>query len=298
MHAKLIEGLRQYGITDPIRRFDDLSDEERRAIRILFGWYMPQEVIDACPSLEWIQGAGAGVDWLMTVNIPDRITVTRIVDQFGPDMGEYALLAALAWVKDWRRWSLLQKSREWTPHLVGQLSLLTVGVLGAGSIGGHIAAVFRPLVAEVRALGRHLPNLAGVVGFSADQWPAFYRDLDLLIMVLPHTSDTYHLVGWPQLRLMRTGGFVINIGRGAVLDEGALVMAIRSGQLSGACLDVFEVEPLPKESVLWDLPGMTITPHVSGPSRVEGMVRVFADNLKRFRQRRALVGVVDRGRGY
>jgi glyoxylate/hydroxypyruvate reductase A len=298
IHARLMEGLRQHGITDAIARYEDLNDDARREIRILFGWYMPQSVIDGCPALAWIQGAGAGVDWLMPLNVPPQVTVTRIVDQFGPDMGEYALLAALAWVKDWSRLFRLQESHEWAPYLVRQLSTLSVGILGAGSIGGHIAAMFRPLVAQVRALGRRTPQLVGVAGFCGDEWRAFYRDLDILVMVLPHTPDTYHLVGLPQLNLMRTGGFVINIGRGAVLDEGALVTAIRSGKLSGAALDVFETEPLPKESPLWNLPGVMVTPHVSGPSRVEGMARVFAENLTRFRQGQPLLGVVDRGRGY
>lgn len=298
MHEKFVKGLSHYAVSDVIRRYDELNDEERRAIRILFGWHMPQSVIDSCPNLEWIQGAGAGVDWLMPLRLSPQITVTRIIDQFGPDMGEYALMAALTWVKDWRRLDRLQRSREWSPYLVGQLSSLTVGILGAGSIGRRIAMMFGPLVTQVRALGRHTPNIAGVAGFSAEQWPSFYHQLDILVIVLPYTPDTYHLVGWPQLRLLRTGGYVINIGRGAVLDQDALVGAIQSGHLSGAALDVFESEPLPKDSVLWDLPGVTITPHISGPSRVEGMVRIFAENLARFRHGKPLVGVVDRERGY
>ncbi|MCL5116453.1 MAG: D-2-hydroxyacid dehydrogenase, partial [Firmicutes bacterium] len=262
------------------------------------GWRIPQTVIDACPSLEWIQGAGAGVDWLMPVRLPPGVAITRIVDQFGPDMGEFALMAALNWVKDWPRIYRQQVDHEWSPYLVGQLKVLRVGVLGAGSIGAHIAQMFRPLVAEVRALGRREPTIPGVLGFAADAWPQFYDNLDCLVMVLPHTPETIHMVGAEQLALMRRGAYLINVGRGAVLDEAALSAAVESGQLSGAALDVLEHEPLPPESPLWELPGVTISPHVSGPSRRAGMAEIFAENLARFRRGEALLGLVDRGRGY
>lgn len=298
VHHELVAALRARGVTDDIVRIDAMSLEERAAVRVIFGWRIPQAVIDTCPRLAWIQGAGAGVDWLLPITLPDAVVVTRIVDQFGPDMGEFALLAALAWVKDWGRILSQQAARTWKPYQVGQLNTLTVGVLGAGSIGGYIARMFQPLVREVRALATREPQIPGVAGYAASSWPAFYRGLDVLVMVLPHTPDTEHLVGTEQLGLMKRGGFVVNVGRGAVLDEAALVQAIRQGQLSGAALDVQETEPLPPESPLWDLPGVTVSPHVSGPSRRSGMADIFAENLRRFRHGEPLLGVVDRDRGY
>lgn len=298
LHERFVEELQTHGFTERIGHWDALTLEERRQIRVLFGWRIPQDVVDACPRLEWIQGAGAGVDWLLPVSLPSSVVVTRIIDRFGPDMGEYALMAALSWVKDWRRLNAMQQAKQWQPYLVGQLSTLSVGVLGAGSIGSHIATMFLPLVAEVRAMGRRRPDIPGVRGFSEDQWEAFYQDLDLLVMVLPHTPNTFHLVGDAQIERMRPGGYVINVGRGAVLDQDALERAIHGGQLSGAALDVFETEPLPADSPLWDSPGVTVTPHISGPSRTDGMAEVFLENLARFRSARPLLGVVDMGRGY
>jgi glyoxylate/hydroxypyruvate reductase A len=207
-------------------------------------------------------------------------------------------MAALAWVKDWKRLHRQQREHRWEQYLVGTMTSLTVGVLGAGSIGAHIAAMFRPLVAEVRALGRSTPKLEGVQGFAEAEWVQFYRGLDVLVMVLPHTAETYHLVGAREISWMNRGGFLVNVGRGAVLDQSALVAALESGQLSGAQLDVFESEPLPEDSPLWDLKTLSISPHVSGPSRLDGMVAVFAENLTRFRAGRPLVGEVDMGRGY
>lgn len=298
VHEELVQELRRLGIDEPIGRIDDMSADALRQVRVIFGWRIPQAVIDGCPHLAWIQGAGAGVDWLLPVRLPDSVVVTRIVDQFGPDMGEFALLAALQWVKNWPRVLDQQRQREWKPWLVGELSSKTVGVLGAGSIGAHVARLFRPLVEEVRALGRRQPSLEGIRGFSEQEAEAFYRGLDILIMVLPHTERTYHLVGSREMRLMNQGGYLINVGRGAVLDEGALLTAIQQGVLSGAALDVQETEPLPADSPLWTLPGVTVSPHISGPSRRRGMAAVFADNIRRFRQGSPLLGVVDRTRGY
>ncbi len=297
-HEELVQALGQVGMQEPIGRLEHLDTEARREIKVLFGWGITQEVIDSCPSLAWIQGAGAGVDWLLPVRIPESVVVTRIVDHFGPDMGEYALMAALAWVKDWRRIAQGQRERQWSPYLVRQLAVLSVGILGAGSIGSHIAEMFRPLVREVRALGRKRPQLSGIRGFSAEEWEPFYDQLDVLVMVLPHTPETYHAVGTHEIDCMKRGGYLINVGRGAVLDEAALIAAIQDGQLSGAALDVVETEPLPSDSPLWTLPGVTISPHISGPSRPDGMVAVFSENLSRFRAGQPMLGVVDWERGY
>jgi len=297
-HQKFVDEVARRGLEEPIRAWATLSPDERAQVTILFGWKIPQSVIDQCPRLRWIQGAGAGVDWLLPLMIPSTVTISRIVDQFGPDMAEFALLGALAWVKNWPRIHTAQRRHQWDPFLVGRLADKVVGVLGAGSIGETIAGRFRPWVDEVRALGRHRPRLPEIVGYSIAEQAAFFTDLDLLIMVLPLTPETRHMVGAEALSRMKAGGYVINLGRGAVLDTKALVSAVRSGQLSGALLDVHEDEPLPSDSELWDLPGVTISPHISGPSRVEGMADVFVDNYRRFVAGEALRGVVDRVRGY
>ena len=297
-HRRLGDALRTLGFNEAIPRYQDLPLEEAEKIRVIFGWGIPQSVMDACPRLQWIQGAGAGVDWSLALSMPDGITLTRIVDHFGPDMGEYALLSVLAWVKDWQRLHRQQEQKLWGRYLVGSLQGLAVGVLGAGSIGTHIARVFQPLVREVRALGRRRPEIGGVKGYSSLEWVPFYGDLDVLIMVLPLTPDTLGLVGQEQLSLMKQGSFLVNVGRGAVLNEDDFVKAVQSRHLSGGALDVFSVEPLPKDSPLWELPGVTLSPHISGPSRADGMAAMFLDNLRRFREGRPLRGVVDGKRGY
>lgn len=298
LYDRFLAALREQGFHEPVGRFDQLGDPERARLRFLFGWGITQAVVDACPGLEWIQGAGAGVDWLLPVRLAPGVVVTRVIDQFGPDMAEYVLLALLAWVKDWRRLAHQQQEQVWQQFLVDQLARKTVGVLGAGSIGGYIAAMLVPVVAEVRVMGRSRPSLAGARNFSQDAWPEFYGQLDALVIVVPHTPHTRHLVGAPELSLMRDGSYVVNVARGAVLDTKALVEQIGSGHLSGATLDVFEEEPLPTDSPLWTTPGITVTPHIAGPSRPEGMARVFIENLNRLRRGQPLLGVVDWERGY
>lgn len=298
LHQELVKSLRAMGEDEPIGHLDAMTVEEKRAVEVIFGWKIPQSAVDACPRLRWIQGAGAGVDWILPIELPKEVVVTRIVDQFGADMGEFALLSVLAWVKNYRRVLAQQAEHAWHPYLVGQLATLTVGVLGAGSIGSHMAGMFRPLCAEVRALGRRKPEIPGVKGYGADEQDRFYEGLDVLVMVLPHTPDTEHLVGDAAFERMHPGGYVVNVGRGAVLDEHALARAVSEGTLSGAALDVLETEPLPPDSPLWDLPGVTISPHISGPSRRTGMASVFSENLRRYREGRPLIGQVDLERGY
>ncbi|MCY0879000.1 MAG: D-2-hydroxyacid dehydrogenase [Firmicutes bacterium] len=283
------------GIIVPWR---SLAPEDRPRVTILVGWHVPQAVIDALPNLAWIQAAGAGVDWTLDLSWRKTIVLTRMVDVFGPEMAEYALAATLAWVKDWPRLWALNQQHRWDPYPVRMLASLTVGILGAGSIGQAVIRLFHPLVKEVRAMGRRQPRLAGIAGYAASDAASFYQGLDALIVVVPLTPSTHHLVGRDAFSRMSHGAYVINLSRGAVVDTSALVEAVTSGQLSGAFLDVFDVEPLPEDHRLWSVPGITVSPHMAGMTRGEPLAEQFLANYERFQRHEALAGVVDRSRGY
>ncbi|MCY0898178.1 MAG: D-2-hydroxyacid dehydrogenase [Firmicutes bacterium] len=296
-HAFLQE-LAERGFDARIVPWSHTTAADRTQSEILVGWYVPQEVIDALPNLTWLQVAGAGVDWTLDLRIADAVAVTRMVEGFGTDMAEFALMAALAWVKDWSRLRTLQQQRRWDPYLVRTLASLTVGVLGAGAIGQTIAKTFQPLVKEIRIMGRSRPQVPHIAGYRIDEASAFYRDLDLLIIVVPLTPDTRSLVGESAFSLMREGGYVINLARGAVIDTSALIAAVTRQQLSGAFLDVFETEPLPPDAELWSIPGITVSPHMAGITRAEVLAAHFMANFRRFRRQEPLIGMVDRTRGY
>ncbi|MDA8193623.1 MAG: NAD(P)-dependent oxidoreductase [Thermaerobacter sp.] len=277
---------------------DAIAAGRGQQVTALLGWQAPQTIIDACPRLEWIQNLGAGVDWVLSLSLHPRVRITRVIDQFGADMAEYALLAALAWVKDFRRWQAAQRAHRWDPFRVGSLAEQTVGVLGAGSIGQEVALRFVPLAHRVRALGRSQPGIPGVDGYAWAERGAFLRGLNVLVVVVPLTPQTRHLVDKEMLAQLAPASLLVNIARGGVVDSRAVQNALFSGQLSLAVLDVFETEPLPPDDPLWDTPGLVITPHGAGPSRPARVVRLVAENVRRFAAGEPLLGAVDRARGY
>jgi glyoxylate/hydroxypyruvate reductase A len=134
--------------------------------------------------------------------------------------------------------------------------------------------------------------------FTPDGWIEFVRDLDVLVLALPLTRETEGVVDGRVIASMRSGAVLVNVGRGLLVDEVALVDALCHGTIGGAVLDVFQTEPLPPDSPLWNLHGVTVTPHISGPSTIEGVGAFFLDNVHRFVRGDPLAGAVDRWRGY
>lgn len=290
------QSLKAQGLDASVATWDQVEDP--REIDALIGWNIPQHVLDQCPHVKWIQSLGAGVDWALSLTIPESVIITRIVGSFGADMAEYAVLAALAWVKEFPRWLKNQGDRRWDRFVVGSLRQKTVGILGAGAIGQEVAGTFRPLVREVRVLARHRPELPGIPGFTLAERDRFLTGLDILVLVIPLTPQTAGMVNRDWLNRLTPGALLVNIARGPVLDTTAVIAALESGVLSSAVLDVFDEEPLPPEHPLWTTPGVIISPHLAGPSRLDQVVRGISENIRRFRAGQTLLGQVDRVRGY
>jgi glyoxylate/hydroxypyruvate reductase A len=280
---------------DPAQARPLLADAE-----ILLSWRLPPELYAEAPRLRWLQGLGAGVEDLVAAPaLRPEVVVTRIVDQFGVSMAEYVFAELLARVRRLDETRARQAERRWQPFTAGTLAGRTLGVAGLGSIGAEIVRKGRAFDMRVHGLSRTATSAALVDRhFGPDDWTGFVRDLDVLVLTLPLTPATRGVVGPAVLRAMRPESVLVNVGRGALVPEAALVAALRAGRPGGAILDVFETEPLPAESPLWDMPAVTVTPHVSGPSRADDVVRFFLDNLDRFRRGAPLVGLVERGRGY
>jgi D-2-hydroxyacid dehydrogenase (NADP+) len=178
-----------------------------------------------------------------------------------------------------------------------------VAVLGLGPIGRTIAEDVAALGATVRGLRRHPPT-AAPPPFEAIVGPAGLDELlgwgDFVVLAVPHTAETDRLIGRREIGLMRPEAYLINIARGSVVDEGALVEALERGGLAGAGLDVFVEEPLPATSPLWHLPNVILTPHVAGatPQYLDRALGIFMDNLRRYLDGRPLRNLVDPVLGY
>lgn len=251
-------------------------------------------------SVRWVQSTGAGVDaWLEPVELPREIVLTRTPESFGPMIGEWALSRALASVTRIAELAAAQREHRWAPSDIGTLRGTHAVVVGTGDVGTHVGRLFTALgcrVTGVSRSGRGDPAVFGNV-VSTEALAHLAVEADWLILTLPLTPATRGLVGEAVLSACR-GAFLMNAGRGAVVDEAILPRALDEGWLRGAALDVFEVEPLPASSPLWDDPRVMISPHVSGLTTIEGAVHGFVECLAMFERGETPRWIVDRDRGY
>jgi len=269
---------------------------------ILFCWKFPTHLLTQpeAARLRWIQSMGAGVeDLVRDKKIPEDIVLTRIVGQFGAPIAEYVFAYLLYLCKNIPRMRRAQVNHAWDSFVPGTLYGKTIGVAGLGSIGSEIARKARAFDMKVHGLA-FSGHSANVVDkhYTSREWKDFVQELDYLVLALPLTDETQYVVNRDVLFCMKRGAGLINIGRGKLIKETDLVEVIESGHLGPVILDVFEHEPLASDSLLWSLPNVYVTPHLSGPSIVESVSQFFRENLELYRRGLPLNGVVNRRAGY
>ena len=262
-------------------------------------------VVSRTPGLRWIHSASAGVDRISTAALRERgIVVTNARGVFSRPIAEYVVMMSLAIARRLPQLLELQRERTWQPLRGRELSELTVGIVGYGSIGVEVARLLEPFGCRVLATRRHPERGAGEASnvelFALDGLEDVLRASDIVVIAAPLTEETAGLIGADQLAEMREDAWLINIARGRLIDELALRRALESGWIGGAVLDVFSEEPLGPESPLYRTPNLIITPHTSWASdRVaERTVDLFIDNLRRDRAGEPLRNVVDLEAGY
>jgi phosphoglycerate dehydrogenase-like enzyme len=278
---------------------------------IVLGWAVTRENFPRAARLRWIQVTAAGLGGLLFPEmVQSAVVVTNGRGLYGVPMAEHTIGVMLSIARKLHLCRDAQRERRWEAHrlwteppAVAQLQGATLGLVGLGSIGGEIARRARALGMRVLAVRRHPDRHDG--GLADVQWgpeelPRLLEASDWVVLAAPLTAATRGLIGAEALRRMRPDAVLVNLGRGALVDEPALLSALRAGRIAGAALDVFAEEPLPAESPLWDLPQVLITPHVSGlgPRYWERATDLFAENLRRHLEGRALINVVDKQAGY
>jgi len=262
---------------------------------IIFCWRFPAELFPEAHRLRWVQAMGAGVEDLVAAPIPGHVLLTRIVGLFGGPMSEYVFAHMLAHAQRLRRQYAQQADRLWKPFVTGHLAGARLGIAGVGSIGGAIAVRAKAFEMEVWGLARtpgDRPHVDRI--FTPDEVRQFTAGVDYIASTLPDTPECRGLI---DPAAMKEGAVLINVGRGATIDEDAILRAVRSGRIH-AVLDVFAREPLPPDHPFWTEPNITVTSHLSGLTRPAEAVEYFLANLGRFERGEPLVGVVDRSRGY
>jgi phosphoglycerate dehydrogenase-like enzyme len=271
------------------------------------------------PRLRWVQLHSAGVNQVLNTPLwSSDVVITTTSGIHAPTIAEYVLMMMLAFAHRLPRMFHYQArgewpSRRWQKFLPRELRGATVGVIGYGSIGreiGRLAHAFGMRVLALRRGGAGGPasyELSGLAGgdepdrlYTPDQLTEMLPECDYVVLAVPYTSATHHLIDQAALHAMKPTAVLINIARGAVVDEAALIRALREGWIAGAALDVFEQEPLPADSPLWTLEDVIISPHVAGftPHYDDRATALFAENLRRYLAGEPLLNQVERGREY
>lgn len=255
--------------------------------------------------LRWIAHAGIGVDqFLFPRLVESKITVTNMrgVSSYAEAMAEFAFAAIMLFGKKLLEVERNRERRTWQRVQHSLLRDQTVGVIGLGTIGREIARRAHAFGMTVFATKRHpeSASMEGVTILPPEELDTLLQQSNYVVIAAPRTGETHGLIGAHEIQQMKPGAVLVNIARGGMIDESALLAALETGMLGGAALDVFSEEPLPAESPLWTAPNLFLSPHMSAfVELVPGpIVDAMIDNMQRFQRGEPLLRVVDKQRGY
>lgn len=282
--------------------------EEHRDAEALVVWGNPAaalaETAAAMPRLRWVQTLAAGPDAALAAGFAEDVVITSGAGLHDKTVTEHTLALTLALVRRLPQMARSQAEHLWDPALGGMQPLRPEGAVttligaevliwGFGNIGQNLAPLLSGLGARVRGVARSAGERAGFEVIAESELDAALPGADVLVMILPATPATEKTLGAERLGLLPSHAYLVNVGRGATVDEEALAAALAEGVIAGAAVDVTAVEPLPAESPLWDTPNLLISPHAAG-GRPVGADELIAENLAALLAGRGLRNVVER----
>lgn len=279
--------------------------------------------LSQAPNLQWVQTHYAGIDSLKESELwHSDLLITTASGVHAINMAQYALTQILAWAHRVPNWFKYKQSHTWAKEsrwdtfVPQELHGKTLGILGYGSIGRELARLAKPFGLKILVTkrdGRQLAdsgytppghgdpegNLPDRI-YPSEATRSMLAECDFVVITLPLTARTHHLVDADVLKAMKPTAYLVNVGRGAIINEADLVRGLKKGWLAGAGLDVYEEEPLPDDSPLWEMPNVIMTPHISGftPMYDERATDIFAENLRRYLAGEPLLNLVNRIEGY
>ena len=285
--------------------------EDRAAeAEVIFNWSgslsLLREVFLMSPRLRWIHTRSAGVErTLFAELVASDVTLTNGSGVFSPSLGEFVLAAILYFAKDFRRMIRNQMAGLWEPFDVLPVAGQTVGIVGYGDIGRAVAARVKAMGMRVLALKRHVstkdnPDPLVDQIFDSNRRSEVLRQCDYIVVAAPLNDETRGLVGQSEFAVMKETAVVINVGRGPVIDEGAMVKALSERRVKGAALDVFDEEPLPSGHPFYTLENVLLSPHCADhtPDWLDNAMRFFLGQFERYRRGDPLLNIVDKQLGY
>jgi phosphoglycerate dehydrogenase-like enzyme len=280
------------------------------AANIIYNWSLSgtllREVFLMCPHVQWVHTRSAGLDnSLFPELIESPVPLTNGSGVFSSSLGEFALAAILFFAKDLRSMVRNQEAGIWEQFDIVEITGQTVGIIGYGDIGRAVATRVKPMGMRVLAAKRSGPliyNMDPLV--SRIYHPAALMEMlpecDYVVVAAPLTAETRGMISDAAFAAMKRDAVVINIGRGPVIDEAALVRALSAGRIKGAALDVYDNEPLPAGHPFYSLRNLLLSPHCADhtPDWMERAMQFFIDQFARFRKGEPLMNIVDKAKGY
>jgi len=272
---------------------------------VVYGGRWPPNLLQRAPHLKWLQVTSAGVDRYVTAELKDsQVILTNVSGIHATPIGEFVLTFMLMFAKKMPYAYEIKQKKQWDRYAASVLRGKTVGIVGLGHIGKEVARLskaFGMQVIATRRAAKTMTKTRNVDMLLPSSWlPKLLSQSDFVVITLPLTDETRNMFSDAQFRLMKESAYIINIGRGPIIDEPALIRALDENQIAGAGLDVFSQEPLPAISPLWEMPNVIMTPHVSGGQEdyEKEANKIFCANLRRFLEGKRLMNVVNKKTGY
>ncbi len=264
-------------------------------------WRQPADIWQQLPNLRCISSLGAGVDHLLQdPELPTDIPIVRLIDPLlAQSMFEYICAAAMGILRDFDIYLAQQSAACWRPQNLTVSQHYTVGIMGLGQLGAYTAERLAQIGFNVVGWSRSQKQLAGVETYAGNaQLPEFLRRANILVCLLPLTEQTRDILNRDFFEQLPRQAYLINVARGEHLVEADLLTAIDTGQIRGACLDVFRQEPLPPDHPFWRHPQIRVTPHCSSITNPASVAPQIVENYRRSQAGQPLLNQVSRSRGY
>ncbi len=294
-----LEAFSSYDSQLDIRLWPDVGNLDDITFALV--WRHPYGSLNQLPNLKAIASLGAGVDHIMgDPNLPNNIPIARVVDKtMAKEMTQYAVAATLNYIKRFDHWDACQQQNTWGQKPPFSLSKTHVGIMGLGYLGKHIARALSNLEVHVSAWSRSKKTLDNIQCFAGDaELDIFLSQSDVLICMLPLTPKTKNLLNTKTLSQLPHEAYVINVARGPILVDEDLIELLDNDHLSGARLDVFREEPLPKEHPFWTHPKIHLTPHIASVTNADSVVPQIVDNYYRALKGEKLSNLINVTHGY
>lgn len=287
---------------EALPRNDTPTQAQRADTEAMLAWGAPPGLLPQMRKLRWVQALTAGVEgWLALPDLPPALALTCARGTHRESMAENILGALFHLTKPYAAIVQDQKHSRWVRRVCTPLAGQTLGILGLGAIGQQVAQIADTIGMRVIGTKRRaekLPHIDAVL--PPERTDEVLAQSDYVLLLLPATPDTENFMNAQRLSRMKPTAWLLNFGRGHLIDDAALIAAAKQKQIAGAVLDVFRQEPLPSDHPFWQAEGIIVLPHIGGghPQRDKTVARLFVENLRRFLDGEPLKEVVDRAAGY